>query len=140
MADHNGNKGLLLSNRTYNILQQIALLGLPGLGTFYFTMAGLFKWGYGNEIVGACAATGVFIGVILKMSQAAWNNTDNPDGKYDGDILLGITDDDRPNTLMTALNKHPEQFAGQENVLLKVKKVPVAANLEPSEGEIPPVV
>jgi hypothetical protein len=140
MADSNGNKGLLLSNRAYNILQQIALLGLPGFGTFYFAMAGIWGWDHGEQVVGSCTATGVFIGIILKMSQIAYNNTNNPDGQYDGDFLLGVTDDDRPNTMMTALNKYPEQFADQDKVVLKVVKQPVAVNLEPAEGDIPPVV
>src|SRR4030095_3179411 len=140
MADSNGNKGLLLSNQAYNILQQIALLGLPGFGTFYFAMASIWGWDHGEQVVGSCTAVGIFIGVILKMSQIAYNNTNNPNGGFDGDALIGITDPDRPNTFLAALNKHPEQFMNQDEIRLKVKAIPAAANLDTAEGDIPPVI
>lgn len=137
MADHRGNKGLMLGNRLYDILLQISTLGLPGLGAFYFALAGYWNLPHSEAVVGSCAAAGVFLGVILKMSRAAYNNTDNPDGRYDGDALIGITDPDRPNTFLAAINKHPGQFADQDEVRLKVKTIRVAGDSEVNEDEIP---
>jgi len=137
MAEHTANSGLLLSNRAYNILQQIALLGLPGLGAFYFGMSTLWNWAYGEQVVGSCTLAGVFIGVILKMSQAAYNNSNNPDGKYDGDLMVGITDPDRPNTVLVAGNKSVDELALQKQVVLKVQPVRVAGTGELNEEEIP---
>lgn len=137
MADHTAeNSGLLLSNRMYDALQKLALLGLPGLGVFYFTMAKIWNWAFGEEVTASCAAIAVLIGVVLKMSQksfnaaVAWeNNSDNPDGKYDGDLLIGITDPDQPNTFLTALNQDPEALANKDSVTFKVKNVPIAPSV-----------
>lgn len=57
-----------MSNKLYNILKWISQLVLPGLGTLYFTLAGIWGFPYGEEIVGTITAVVTFLNVILKIS------------------------------------------------------------------------
>lgn len=57
-----------MSNKTYDILKWIAQYLLPALGTLYFTLAGIWGFPYGEEIVGSITAVDTFLGIILGIS------------------------------------------------------------------------
>lgn len=57
-----------LSNKAYDILKWIAQYLLPALGTLYFTLAGIWGFPYGEEIVGSITAVDTFLGIILGIS------------------------------------------------------------------------
>lgn len=54
-----------MSNKTYDILKNIAQIVLPALGTFYSALAGIWGFPYGEEVVGTIMALDTFLGVIL---------------------------------------------------------------------------
>lgn len=56
------------SNKTYDILKWIAQYLLPALGTLYFTLAGIWGFPYGEEIVGSITAVDTFLGILLGIS------------------------------------------------------------------------
>lgn len=58
----------MMSNRTYDVLRDIAQLILPALGTLYFALAGIWGFPYGEQIVGTIAAIDAFLGAVLKIS------------------------------------------------------------------------
>ena len=58
----------MLSNKTYDALKWIAMYLLPALGTLYFALAGIWKFPYGEEIVGTITALDTFLGVLLGIS------------------------------------------------------------------------
>lgn len=62
-----------MSDKTYNILKWIALIVLPGLGTLYFALAGIWGLPYGEEIVGTITAIDTFLGALLGVSTAKYN-------------------------------------------------------------------
>lgn len=59
-----------LSNKTYDILKWIAQYFLPALGTLYFTLAGIWGFPYGEQIVGSITAVDTFLGILLGISTA----------------------------------------------------------------------
>lgn len=61
-----------ISNKTYDILKWIALCLLPGAGTLYFALAGIWGLPYGEQIVGTITAVDTFLGVILGISTAKY--------------------------------------------------------------------
>lgn len=63
----------MLSNKTYDVLKWIAMYLLPALGTLYFALAGIWKFPYGEEIVGTITALDTFLGVLLGISTAQYN-------------------------------------------------------------------
>ena len=126
-----------LTDKTYGILSWFALIVLPASGTAYFGLASIWHWGFVAEVTGTIVVVETLIGAVVGISkknyntvQAKLNDSNNPEGKYDGDLLLGITDPDQPASLMTALNKYPVEFANQESVTLKVKNVNLADSTE----------
>lgn len=62
-----------MSNRTYDILKDIAQIVLPALGTLYFAVAGIWGLPYGEQIVGTIAAVDAFLGAVLKISTHIYN-------------------------------------------------------------------
>lgn len=71
----------MLSNKAYDVLKWIALYLLPAAGTLYFALAGIWKFPYGEEIVGTITAIDTFLGVLLGISTAQYNKagTSEPD-------------------------------------------------------------
>lgn len=64
-----------LSNKTYDLLKWIAQMLLPGLGTLYFALAGIWGFPYGEEIVGTITAIDTFLGVILKIASEEYKKS-----------------------------------------------------------------
>ena len=62
-----------LPNKVYDILKWIVTLVLPGLGTFYFALAGIWGLPFGEEITGTITALVTFLGAILMISSTSYN-------------------------------------------------------------------
>lgn len=63
----------MFNNKMYDILKWIAQLLLPAMATLYFALAGIWGFPYGEEIVGTITAVDTFLGIILRISTAAYN-------------------------------------------------------------------
>lgn len=59
-----------MSNKVYDALKWIAQYLIPGLGTLYFTLAGIWGLPFGEEIVGTLTAIDTFLGILLGISSA----------------------------------------------------------------------
>ena len=62
-----------MSNKVYDVLKCIAMYLLPAIGTLYFALAGIWKFPYGEQVVGTITAVDTFLGVILGISTAQYN-------------------------------------------------------------------
>ena len=62
-----------MTNRTYDIMKEIAQIWLPALATLYFTLASIWGFPYAEQIVGTISAIDVFLGAILKISTIQYN-------------------------------------------------------------------
>lgn len=69
----------MFSNRIYDILKKIALIWLPALGTLYFSLAQIWGFPYGEEIVGTITAIDLFLGALLGISTAQYNKSKEND-------------------------------------------------------------
>ena len=61
-----------LSNKAYDVLKFIAQIALPATATLYFTLAGIWGFPYGEEIVGTITAVDTCLGVLLGVSTAKY--------------------------------------------------------------------
>ena len=61
-----------MSNKMYDVLKWIAMVVLPAIGTLYFALAGIWGFPYAEEIVGTITAVDVFLGAMLKISNAQY--------------------------------------------------------------------
>lgn len=64
-----------MTNKTYDVLKWIAQYLLPAIGTLYFTLAGIWGFPYGEQIVGTITAVDTFLGLILGISTAKYSKT-----------------------------------------------------------------
>ena len=64
---------MLLTDKIYKVLKWIAQFLLPGLGTLYFALAGIWGLPYGEQVIGTVVAVDTFLGVILGISTAQYN-------------------------------------------------------------------
>lgn len=62
-----------MSNKVYDVLKWITLIVLPAIGTFYFALAGIWGFPYGEEIVGTIVAIETLLGALLGISTAKYN-------------------------------------------------------------------
>lgn len=67
----------MISNKTYDILKWIALVGLPALSTFYAVIAELWNLPYGTQICGTISAIGTLIGSLLQVSSTMYHAKNN---------------------------------------------------------------
>ena len=68
---------MLMSDKTYDILKYIAQIVLPAIAALYAALAGIWGFPYGEQIVGTITALDVFLGAILKYSNAKYKKTTN---------------------------------------------------------------
>lgn len=66
---------MVMSNKTYDILVWIAQIVLPAVGTLYAALSGIWGFPYGEQIVGTITAVDVFLGALLKISNAQYKKT-----------------------------------------------------------------
>lgn len=68
---------MVLSDKMYNVLKWVAMITLPAIGTLYFTLAGIWGFPYGEQIVGTITAVDTFLGVLLGISASTYNKAKN---------------------------------------------------------------
>ena len=66
-----------MNNKIYDVLKYIAQIALPAAATLYFALAGIWGFPYGEQIVGTITAVDTFLGVLLGISSARYNKTNN---------------------------------------------------------------
>ena len=66
-----------MSNSVYDKLKWVAQVWLPALATLYFTLAQIWGFPYAEQVVGTLTAIDTFMGVLLGISSARYNNENN---------------------------------------------------------------
>ncbi len=62
-----------MSKKAYNILNVIAQIILPGIGTLYFALANIWHLPFGEEILGTTTAIDTFLGALLGIPAITYN-------------------------------------------------------------------
>lgn len=65
----------MMSNKVYDVLMWIAQIVLPAAGTLYAALATIWGFPYGEQIVGTITALDVFLGAVLKISNAQYKKS-----------------------------------------------------------------
>ena len=60
------------SNKVYDVLKYITQIGLPAIGTLYFTLSNIWGFPYAEEVVGTISAIVTFLGILLGISSAKY--------------------------------------------------------------------
>lgn len=68
-----------MNNKIYDILKWITLILLPALGTLYFSLAGIWNFPYGEQVIGTLTAVDTFLGVVLHISNTKYKEANSFD-------------------------------------------------------------
>lgn len=63
---------MVLNDKLYDVLKWIAQIVLPALGTLYASLAGIWGFPYGEQIVGTILAVDLFLGALLGISNVQY--------------------------------------------------------------------
>ena len=69
----------MLSNKVYDVLKWITMIAIPATATLCLTLAGIWGWPYGEQIVGSLTAINTCIGVLLGISTTQYNKSNKSD-------------------------------------------------------------
>lgn len=109
-------KNSILSNRGYDILKWVTVLVIPALGTFYATLALIWGFPAGEQVLSSTVAVNLFLGTILGLATKSYNQNES---RYDGDIRI---DKDRPeDPVIAELDTPIATVEAQDEVILKVQ-------------------
>ena len=61
-----------LPDKAYDVLKWIALIALDAIGVCYKTLAMIWGWPFGEEVLATCAAISVCIGALIGISTAQY--------------------------------------------------------------------
>ena len=102
-----------MNQKTYDILKWIAQYFLPALGTLYFALSGLWGFPNGEQVLGTITAIDIFLGVILGVSSAQYNKT------QDG-VLMVDKNNIKKDIYRLSLNTPLEELANKTSINLKI--------------------
>lgn len=84
-------KDHLLSNTLYDRLRLLVELILPAIATLYVSLAQIWSWPNETEVLATSAAASVFLGVLIKLGDKSYSNSEE---KYAGSFKLVDTGDE----------------------------------------------
>lgn len=64
---------MFFKDETYNKLKYVAIIVLPALGTFYFSLSSIWGLPYGEQVVGTITALDTLLGALLMISSNNYN-------------------------------------------------------------------
>ena len=108
---------MTMSNKIYDTLKFIGQIVLPGLGTMYFALAGIWGLPYAEQIVGTIAAITAFLNLFVeyKKNQYYKNELDT-----DGVLKFSIDGEDGKFFIEMNPDKTIADITGQKAIILKV--------------------
>lgn len=123
---------IIKNQKTYDYLKWIAQVLLPAVGALYFGLAGIWNLPSAEQVVGTIVVVDTFLGVILQISTAQYNNSE---AKFDGS--LNIEDVAGKRLFSLDLKDDPDyRMAGKDQILFKVNRPGDETGLSLVEGLI----
>src|SRR5947209_1077078 len=101
----------LLSKKQYDLLNALAVLVLPAVGTLYFALAQIWGLPAGGEVVGTIVAIDTFLGGVMKLGEASY---DNSGARYSG--ALNVANQADKTVYSLELNHAPEELVNRDHV------------------------
>ena len=64
---------LQFNDKVYDILKWLCLIALPALSVLYSALAGVWGWGYTEQVTTTISAIALFIGALIGVSTSSYN-------------------------------------------------------------------
>lgn len=108
-----------ISDKAYNELKRTVQYILPALGTLYFTLAQIWGFPNGEQVMGSIASVTLFAAVFLGLSNKAYNASE---AKYDGALIVDTSDPQRDSYSLN-VSTPLDEVHGKDHILLKIDNV-----------------
>lgn len=109
---------MIIKGKLYDVIRWVAQIVLPGVGTFYFTVAQIWGLPAAEQVVGTLVAVATLLGVIVGLSKVSY---DRSDAKYDGELNIEEGEDGRRVAALQLKNyEDPGDVVNQKELLFKV--------------------
>lgn len=100
-----------LNNKVYDTLKWVAQYLIPGLGTLYFALSGIWGLPYGEQIVGTLTAVDTFLGLLLGLSSSSYRG--------DGTLKIDTSDPNKDSYLLN-VDTPLDDLPGKKTIVLKI--------------------
>lgn len=104
----------MITGKLYDWLKYLAQIVLPAVGTLYFTLAGIWNLGAGEQVVGSIMAFDLFLGVLLGISQASYN-------KQVASGVMNVDETKDGSQYSLELDDDPAKLPNKKEVRFKIK-------------------
>lgn len=118
----------LLNDKQYFILNNLALVVLPAVGTLYFALAQIWGLPGGKEVLGSIVACDTFLGVLVKVGESSY---DRSGAQFDG--AINVSDTAEKTVYSIDLNDHPDTLKNMTQATFKINQNPA-----PTPPVVPP--
>lgn len=115
------SKGIILTDKAYNVLKHVAAVGLPAVSTLYFALAQIWHFPNTDEVMATISAVNVFLGAVVGVSNFQYKNSDT---KYAGEIQISETPEKK--TFALSVNGQPEDLEQMSEATFKIVPLPSA--------------
>lgn len=106
-----------MSNKLYDLLNNIVRLGLPALGTLYATLAAVWSLPFREEVVSTILAFALFLGVVLKIASARYIP------ESEGSVVLSNDPNGVPTLVGLNIDYDATTLADRKTVYLEVNNL-----------------
>lgn len=62
-----------MSNKVYDVLKYVAMIGLPAVATLYAALAAAWGWPNAEQIIATITAVDTFLGALLQISSKQYS-------------------------------------------------------------------
>lgn len=112
-----GKETTVLSRKSYDFFKNAVQKYLPALASLYFGLSQIWGFPAGEEVVGTIALLTTFLGVVVGVSHARFNeSTLSNDGQ-----LVVTSDGGGVKNVLLELDGDPENLPSRDKIVFKVK-------------------
>jgi len=108
-----------ISNRAYNTLKWVALVGLPAVATCYAFIAGIWGISHTQDVIGSITAVDTCLGTLLGVSSKSYQKST----PSDGNLVIDKSDSERDNYSLELTTPFSE-IDKRDQLVLNVTKPP----------------
>jgi Putative phage holin Dp-1 len=109
----------ILNPKVYEFVKWVVMIVLPAFNALYFSLAELYDWSNGAQVVGTISIVTVFLGAILGISSKNFNSSD---AKYDG-VMNMVPDEDGDRWVYDfVLNDDVTTLSDKKDIAFKVNQ------------------
>lgn len=114
----NASPQLIKSERTYDVLKDTALYGLPAFAAAYSGLALIWGFPYGEQVVASAVVLNTLLGILIKISNKQYKESG---AAYDGSLVVDATGPEKDDVHLE-FDVPLEELAGKDEIRLNVDR------------------